>query len=309
MASSRLLALALATASVCATTPAMAATLLVGPGRPYSVPSDAARAAVPGDTVRIAPGSYRDCAVWTANRLTVEGDGPGVVLMDKICQGKAIFVIHADDVTVRGLTFAHARIPEGNGAGIRAEGANLTVEDSKFVDDQDGILSAPNPSSTILVRNSEFDHDGACDNACAHGIYAGRIALLKVEHSHFFATQVGHHIKSRAARTEITDCKIEDGPAGTSSYLVDLPNGGSLILRDNVLEKGPKSENHSVAIIIGEEGTRVVPDELVIEHNSFTNDGPPTTFVKNLTPTPARLIGNTLMGNSTAPLKTGVSRR
>ncbi len=53
----------------------------------------------------------------------------------------------------------------------------------------------------------------------------------------------------------------------------------------------------------------MVPDELVIEHNSFTNDGPPTTFVKNLTPTPARLIGNTLMGNSTAPLKTGVSRR
>jgi hypothetical protein len=284
--------------------PAAAATLMVGSGQPYKAPSEAVAAARPGDTIRIAPGTYYDCAIWTTGNLTIEGSGPGVVLTDKICQGKAIFVIDADNVTVDNLTFARARAADGNGAGIRAEGINLTVENSKFVDDQDGILAGDNPKSTIIVRNSEFDHNGACEEGqgCAHGIYVNHIALLRIEHSRFFDTQIAHHIKSRAARTEILDSQIVDGPDGTASYLVDIPNGGSLLMSGNVLEKGPKNQNHSAAIIIGEEGVSQSTDALLFQHNTFTNDGPPTSFVKNLTAAPAQLIGNVLKGGGVMPL-------
>src|SRR5258708_26983509 len=54
--------------------------------------------------------------------------GADVVITDKACQGKALFVITGDDVSVRNLTFTRARVPDGNGAGIRAEGVNLRVE-------------------------------------------------------------------------------------------------------------------------------------------------------------------------------------
>ena len=282
--------------------PTSAAVLMVGKGQVYGAPSQAAHAARPGDTVKIAPGTYYDCTVWTTNNITIEGTGPGVVLTDKTCQGKAIFVIHANDVTVKNITLQRARVPDGNGAGIRAEGINLTIENSKFIDNQEGVLAGDNPTSSIVIRNSEFDHNGACIHSCAHGIYVNHITLLRIEHSRFFDTQVSHHIKSRAARTEIIDNHIEDGPNGTASYQVDIPNGGALVMTGNVIEKGPKNQNHTAAVMIGEEGVSQPTPELLIKNNVFTNDGPPTAFVKNITATPAQLIGNTFKGNGIKPL-------
>jgi pectate lyase len=281
---------------------AQAETRFVGPNQTYKTPSDAAGAASPGDTIRIEPGTYYDCAVWKANNLTIEGAGPGVVLTDRICEGKAIFVIPGNDVTLRNLTFQRARAEDGNGAGIRAEGVNLTVDGSRFLDNQEGILAGDNSQSTIVIRNSTFERNGACTNACAHGIYVDHIALLHIEHSRFFDNLIAHHVKSRAARTEIVDTHIEDGPGGTASYLVDIPNGGSLVISGNVLEKGPQNQNHGAAIIIGEEGVSQPTPELTIRHNMFTNDGPPTAFVKNITATPAQLTGNILKGRGITPL-------
>jgi hypothetical protein len=184
---------------------------MVEQGQAYGAPSQVARVVRPGDTIKIAPGTYYDCAVWQTNNITIEGAGPGVVLTDTTCQGKAIFVIYANDVTVKNITFQRARVPDGNGAGIRVEGINLTIENSKFINNQDGILASDNRTSSMIIRNSEFDHNGACIRDCAHGLYVGQIALLRVEHSRFFDTQVAHHIKSRAMRTELIDNHIEDG--------------------------------------------------------------------------------------------------
>src|SRR5690242_3309783 len=90
-------ALALFAAPVSAT-PTPAAVLMVGQGQVYDAPSQIVHVVRPGDTVKIAPGTYYDCTVWKTNNITIEGTGPGVVLTDKTCQGKAIFVIHADDI-------------------------------------------------------------------------------------------------------------------------------------------------------------------------------------------------------------------
>jgi hypothetical protein len=275
---------------------------MVGPNQGYSAPSKAARAARPGDTIKIAPGTYYDCAVWTANNITIEGTGPGVVLTDTTCQGKAIFVIHANDVMVSNITFQRARVPDENGAGIRAEGTNLTLDNDRFLDNEEGVLAGNNLKSSIIIRNSEFRHNGSCRRSCAHGVYVGQIALLRIEHSRFFDTQVAHHIKSRAARSELIDNHIEDGPEGTASFEVDIPNGGAVVMSGNVLEKGPKNQNHTAAIMIGEEGVTQPTSELLFKDNVFTNDGPPTAFVKNITATPAQLIGNVFKGQAITPL-------
>ncbi len=272
-------------------------TLEVGPTRALKLPSDAAFETRNGDTVLIDPGDYDDCAVWRANRLTIAARAPGVVFTGKTCQGKAIFVISGNDVTVRGITFTHAAVADHNGAGIRAEGGNLTVEGSRFIDNEEGILAGATPHSTIRISGSEFRGNGNCAAACAHGIYVGAIALLDVEDSHFTDTHEGHDIKSRALRTVLRGNDISDGPTGHASYLVDVPNGGDLLMEHNTLSKGPQTDNETTAVSIGAEGVHNPTDSLVIRDNSFTNLLPkPTDFVHNLTQTNAELIGNRMVG-------------
>ena len=263
-----LLGLAIA---LCSMGTAWAKTLEVGPGQEFKAPSEAIAAAADGDVVEISPvkEGYFDCAVLQANHLTVEGKGPDVVLTDKTCGGKAIFVTTGNDITIRNITFTRARVPDGNGAGIRAEGSNLTVEKSRFINNENGILAADAPDSTIRILDSEFTRNGKCQNACAHGIYIGEIALLHIEGTKFFDTRDGHHIKSRAARTELIGDDIEDGPDGTSSYLVDISNGGTLIMQNNILEKGRNSTNHSAAVVIGAEGITQRTGELTFKNNTL----------------------------------------
>ena len=188
-------------------------------------------------------------------------------------------------------------MPDGNGAGIRAEGGNLTVDGVRFINNQDGILTNANPAMTLTVRHSIFTKNGVCLNACAHAIYASKIASLIVQDSIFRDTREGHDIKSRAARTEVTGCDIQDGPSGTASYQIEAPNGGALIVRNNTLEKGPLSGNHTAAISIGAEGVDQPTPEITVEHNHLTNDGNyRTALVNNMTATEATLRGNTLTG-------------
>jgi len=282
---------------------AEARTLEVGEGKPFALPSEAARMARDGDVVQIAPGNYVDCAIWTRNDLTIEATGPGVILSDKSCIGKGIFVINGDDVIVRGITFQRASVPDANGAGIRAMGGNLTIEHSTFLENQMGVLATGSPGGTIIVRDSLFARNGCypeCPEGHAmHALYVGRpMAGLRVERSEFTEQHRGHYVKSRALRSEILDNVIHDGDGGTGSYLIDIPDGGTLIARGNRLEKGPNAENKDVAITIGEESQRNATPEILIENNFFNNRGTNSTiFVRYFTKTEPSLRENMLEGN------------
>ena len=111
--------------ALCCVGTAWAKTLEVGPDQEFKAPSKAIAAAADGDVVEIAPvkDGYFDCAVLRANHLTVEGKGADVVLTDKTCEGKAIFVTAGNDITIRNITFTRARVPDGNGAGIARKAA------------------------------------------------------------------------------------------------------------------------------------------------------------------------------------------
>jgi Right handed beta helix region len=276
---------------------ASAKVLQVGPDKPFKQPGEAVAVAESGDDVQIAGGQYFDCAIVKQDNLTIEGIGPDAVLTDKTCAGKAILVIGGNNVTVRNVTLQRARVPDRNGAGIRAEGGDLTVESTRFINNENGILSADNPSATIRITGSTFTGNGHCEGACAHGVYVGHIKLLHVDHTRFFDTHVGHSIKSRALRTEIFDCDIEDGPTGSSSYLIEAPNGGSLIVERNKMEKGKLTQNYGNTIMIGSEGVTQPTEQITIRDNNFTNDqNRSTTFVNNRTATPAELSGNVFKG-------------
>lgn len=278
--------------------PAQARLLAVGPTRVLKVPSQASVVAQPGDVVQIDPGTYADCTVWRTSRVTVEATGPGVVIAGKVCEERGLFIVYGNDFVVRGITFRRGRGAYHNAAGIRMFGRNLTVEDSRFIENENGILAGGPPDSVVRVTDSVFEGNGSCEGACAHAIYGGGpFALLDVERCRFLDTRIAHHIKSRARSTIVTGNRIEDGANGTASYLIELPVGGNALIQDNVLQKGRHSDNPAVAISIAAEGLTNPTEVMIVRDNVFTSDLPEQTlFVRNATPVPVTLGGNRLSG-------------
>ena len=287
---------------------AAADTLEVGPGRALTSPAQAAAAARDGDRVILDPGVYLACAIWTASHLTVEarprpaGLNPTVmsqvVVTGTVCAGRALFIFTGSDIAVRGISFQNARGREHNGAGILMEGDNLSVEDSHFLNNENGILTGGTVSSAVRVTRSLFQGNGSCQGACAHALYIGQgIGRLEVQGCVFLDTHTGHHIKSKAHLTIVRDSRIEDGTKGNASYLIELPFGGDAEIVNNVLQKGARSENRDVAISIGAEGARYPTAFMTIRGNRFVSDLPELVrFVRNRTSFPVHLSRNTIIG-------------
>jgi hypothetical protein len=295
-------AITFATAMLCALSamsPADARVLAVGPDRVLKLPSQAAALAADEDVVRIDPGTYPDCAFWRASNLLIEANGPGVRIAGKVCGEKAIFVTQGADITVRGITFADATVVWHNAAGIRMEGRNLTVERSRFLNNENGILAGGGPDSVLRISDSEFTGNGSCIEACAHGVYVGTpLYLLDIDHCAFFNTKTAHHIKSRAQNTIIRNSQIEDGPDGTASYLIDIPNGGNVLIQANIMEKGPRTGNPQAAISIGIEGVKNRTDVITVRGNTFVSDvAVRTMFVRNSSEAKVDVSDNAITGN------------
>jgi hypothetical protein len=293
--------------------PAVAAasrhTLLVGPTRALHTPSAAAAVAKDGDRIAIDPGTYDDCAVWRQNRLLIEGVRGQPRIQGKVCQDQALWLIRGTRIVVANVAFADAHSTANNGAGIKFTGRDLTVRNGVFIHNENGILVGPNPNSHVRIVASQFRLNGKCEPVCAHGIYASHIALLNVTGSKFERQRVGHHIKSRALATELIGNRIEDGLDGTASFSVDLPNGGTAMIRGNYFQKGPKSQNRMTFISIGEEGAINPSRGIAIVQNSFLCNEPNLdSFVWNRTKRPAVLLKANSFAGSTAPRLKGPGR-
>ncbi len=268
----------------------------VGPDRSLATPSAAAAVAGDGDTVLIDAGTYAgDVATWTQDDLTLRGAGGRAHLRaeGRSAQGKAIWVIAGDRTKVDRLEFSGASVPDRNGAGIRQEGDGLTVTRSWFHDNQNGILAGANPASDIVIRRSRFFRSGAGDGY-THNLYIGAVRSLSVTGSYLWGADVGHELKSRAARNTIVGNLITDRHA-TASYSVDLPNGGRSLVAGNVIIQGPSSEN-STLVSYGAEGFTQRSRVLWVVNNTFVNRRPTGTFVAVAEGGRATLRNNLLVG-------------
>ena len=258
-------------------------TLNVGEARFFKKPSDVLKDVNDGDTILIDPGIYEDCAIWRNHNLTLKANGSApVILQNKSCGGKGIWVISGNNFVIEGISFKNAAVPDKNGAGIRAQGENLTIKRSRFINNENGILAGNAENGKIQIYDSYFEGNGKCEPSCAHGIYVNAVKELHVENTHFINQKIAHHVKSRALKTVLRHLKIEDTDIGTSSYLIDLPNGGDVLIEDCTLQKGPLSENKGTAISIGAEGKMHENESYIIRNIDFTNDTRPNVaFVRS----------------------------
>lgn len=186
------------------------ATITVGAGKDFITIAAAVAASSAGDTILIDAGTYTDDFATISHPLTLQGVGgmARLVAASAPPNGKAILVTQAD-VTIDHLEFTGAKVPDGNGAGIRYEAGALTITNAWFHGNENGILAAANPTGTISIDHSQFDDNGT-GTGLTHNLYVGAIASLSVTNSLFMATHGGHHIKSRAQVTTITGNRFVD---------------------------------------------------------------------------------------------------
>jgi Right handed beta helix region len=278
--SSSVAPLLVAALSLWAAPAAHAATRTVGPGKTYAQPCAAIAAAQDGDVIEIdAGGNYAGdvCAV-TRNNLTLRGVG-GRAHIDaagKAYGGKGTWVISGANTTVENIELSGAKVPDLNGAGIRQEGAGLTVRNCFFHDNEDGILSGGN--GEILIEGSEFARNGAGDGY-SHNMYIGHEKKFTLRWSYSHHSKIGHLVKSRAEENYILYNRLMDEADGTSSYTINLPNGGTSFLIGNLIQQGPSTDNAAI-VAYAEEGATNAKADLYVVNNTFVNDRGSGTFLQ-----------------------------
>ena len=282
--------------------------LRVGPApRAYLTPSAASLDAQPGDVIEIAAGEYGgDVAVWQASDIVLCGEDSGAQIKanGKAAEGKGIWVIKGDRVRVENVHFSGAKVSDKNGAGIRAEGKDLTVRHCSFTENENGILAGEQRDSTITIERSRFVKNGAGDGR-SHNIYIGKIKRLNIRFTTLREAVVGHNVKSRAEETVLEYNRIMDGKEGTASYQVDLPNGGFGFLMGNVIQQGPEAEN-STLIAYGAEGLQHPLNELYLVNNTVVNDRSNGIFVESPKGVSCALINNLFSGKGALHCSNGM---
>lgn len=279
-----------------AAVPARARTLAVGPDQEFDKPSLAIAAAAEGDTVMIEPGTYYDCATWAANSITVAGRAPGVVLTDTMCGAKAILVIQGDDTIVRDLTLARARVPDGNGAGVRLEGQSLLLQRVQFVNNEVGMIAGIGGPGTIRVEQCRFEGGGVAGDRPSVALSVGPVATLQVAQSVFTGVK-GSQVGSSAMQTELTGNRIE------TSRLAVSAAGGALLLENNVLELSPDNTGRQAAVVASGD-TRVV-----MRRNRLANDtGRPAALLLDWSSETPRLENNVVVPGDQEVRSDGVWR-
>lgn len=221
-------------------------------------------------TIRIAPGTYRQCAVQEAGVIVYEAPEPGsVIFRARDCEGKAAFVLRGTGAEIRGITFTDIKVPDGNGAGIRLEKGALNVAYARFQDSQQGILTADDPAGRIYITRSTFTGLGTCENSagCAHSIYVGNYGSLTVRESRFERGTGGHYVKARAAEAVIENNSFDDANGRATNYMIDLPAGSIGRIADNWFVQGRDKENYSAFIALGAEDLLHPSDGLRVENN------------------------------------------
>src|ERR1035438_4642765 len=180
---------------------ANAAVLRVGPGQQYLTTCGAIDAAAAGDTIQIdAAGNYDgDVCGWTTNDLTIVGGNgrPRIDAAGNSFRGRATWMISGNNTTVENIEFTGAKGPNQNGAAIWQIGANLTLRKCYVHGNEDGILAGDNPTSHIVIENTEFAENGYGDGY-SHNIYINHIARFTLRFSYSHDAISGHLVKSRA---------------------------------------------------------------------------------------------------------------
>src|SRR5262249_26993619 len=127
-------------------------------------------------------------------------------------------------------------------------------------------------------------------------IYVGHVGNFTITNSYLHDDVIGHELKSRAYNNDIENNRIFDN-SGNASYSIDLPEGYSGLIRNNIIQQGPNSDN-TIIISYGEESPST-GQQLSVTGNTILNEMAPLGYgLKNATAVTASVTNNTIFGLS-----------
>jgi hypothetical protein len=278
---------------------------IVRTGTSYTTVQLAVNAAIDGDTIEIDSGTYVQATAWATvnkNNLTIRGVGATRPILDANLSSlnkKAIFIITGTNTTVEGLEFMRAKCTSKNGAGIRQEGANLTVRNCYFHDNQDGILANGVSGSSVLIETSEFNHNGHGDGQ-SHNMYINAVDQFTLRYCWSHDANVGHEVKTRAKVNYILYNRLGN-EGGTGSYECSACQGGTTYVIGNQIEQSPTTGN-AVIIDYASEGMLNPDSHLYVVNNTVVNSQSLHTpvFVYNHSTVTALVQNNIFQGPGAA---------
>lgn len=267
-------------------------------GKPAGALVDAVAALQRGDTLEIAEGVYNTPFKITTDDVILIGRGH-VVFQNAAFGRKAFIVNQANNVTIRNIECRGVNVRDKNGACIRQEGAGLTLEHVYFHHSENGVLENGRTAGPIMINDSRFERLGKAGRA--HGIYTGK-APLHIFNSLFIASKdEGHAIKSRGPITEIRHSIIAS-LSSVDSRLIDVSNGGQLIVTDSILQQGPLSANQQM-IGFGLEGRKHSQNAITFTDNLvlFDRIGTDVFLGQDKGELPITIEGNVFVGEAQMP--------
>ncbi len=227
---------------------------------------------------------------------------------------------------------AGAKAAAGKAALYESAASNLTLSNMRINGFEragiNGLFGAGGYSGTLTLDFVELDHNGG-PNGPAHNAYIGASTVdpgfsVVMSHSWSHDAYYGHLFKSRAQNGVFTANYFKGGLPQTGrtqaeTYLLDIPNGGQVSVRNNIFIKsasGTNSNGMSLTFLMeGTSDTR--PQSLDVENNTFvtfakTFDGvhvnyPLSLMYPNVRPDstawpsdiPTRIIKNAFVGYCT----------
>ena len=247
---------------------AMATNWHVGPTQDFTLPSQVVGLVNNGDTIYLDGGVYSNDAVkWTKNNLVIIGlgtpDDPAVLQYSgDIPNHKGIFVFETpgdcDNAYIENIVFDGAQVSDadgGNGAGIRYQAKNLTVNHCIFRNCQNGILEGNGSvfDSNVIIINCEFYNNGyqvpdGTNSGYVHHMYiSASTDTLLVTNCYFHHPRgQANSLKTRAQRSYILYNLIDEESTGYGSWELNIAQGGLNVVMGNVIIQGPSGANHGI---------------------------------------------------------------
>ena len=262
--------------------------LQVGAGRPFATLSAASAAASNGSVIEIDAGIYDDdVTVWRQNNVVIRGVGGGRAHIrgtrlisffpgDDSNNGMGLMVTRGDSIRVENMEFSLARVLGGNGAGIRVQGRDLTVCNSYFHDNENGMFGR---ADTLVVEYSEFNHNGLTALGDNHNIDVDDGELFIFRHNYSHHVEIGHLVRTRARENHILYNRLMDETTGTSGLNIDVPDGGLTFIIGNLLQQGSGTAD-GMMMAYASENLRRGNHELYLANNTFVNEAGFGDFVQ-----------------------------
>jgi hypothetical protein len=256
-----------------------------------------------GDVILSAGALYGAAAAAQIDR-PVNVTGQGTEFIDGVLGGKGTFIVNASsrfaDVAISG-----AKVPDMNGAGIRWQGGDLTLERVKLTGNQNGLLGG---NGHLVMDDCDVLDNGAADGQ-SHGIYIQGTALsATVRNSIFNGTKIGHHFKSRAAKSLVEDTVLGLDFLGTESCCVDLPDGGEAVIRRCQMRQGPKTDNNTMVKYFAELRATHAANSLLVQDCTMESRIANGIGLRNTHPTVVALLERVAFVGTFAQLATGWHR-